>query len=79
LSAAGEKVLRSVRNLGDAGRSGAALPAHVPERINVKEIRRKLGRSQSQFAASFGFRLDAVQNREQGLRRPEGAARPSSR
>jgi putative transcriptional regulator len=30
--------------------------------------------SQAQFAASFGFGLDAVQNWEQG-RRPEGAAR----
>jgi putative transcriptional regulator len=31
--------------------------------------------SQRQFAASFGFGLDAVQNWEQGRRRPEGAAR----
>ena len=30
--------------------------------------------SQAQFAASFGFGLDAVQNWEQGRRRPEGAA-----
>jgi putative transcriptional regulator len=29
--------------------------------------------SQAQFAASFGFGLDAVQNWEQGRRRPEGA------
>ena len=55
-------------------RSGAALPFHVPERIDVKAIRAKLGMSQAQVAASFGFGLDAVQNREQGRRRPEGAA-----
>jgi putative transcriptional regulator len=58
---------------------GEADPAtyhvHVPAEIDVKAIRRKLGMSQAQFAASFGFALDAVQNWEQGRRRPEGAAR----
>ena len=58
---------------------GEADPAtyriHVPDEVDVKAIRRKLGMSQAQFAASFGFGLDAVQNWEQGRRRPEGAAR----
>jgi putative transcriptional regulator len=48
---------------------------HVPDQIDVRAIRRKLGMSQRQFAASFGFELDTVQNWEQGRRRPEGAAR----
>jgi putative transcriptional regulator len=48
---------------------------HVPAEIDVKAIRRKLGMSQAQFAASFGFGLDAVRNWEQGRRRPEGPAR----
>ena len=38
-------------------------------------IRKQLGLSQAEFAARFGFKLDAVQNWEQGRRRPEGAAR----
>ena len=75
MSASGEKILRSVRNLRAAVRSGAALHVHVPDEIDVRSIRRKLGMSQRQFAASFGFGLDAVQNWEQGRRRPEGAAR----
>jgi putative transcriptional regulator len=58
---------------------GEADPAtyrvHVPAEVDVRAIRRKLGMSQAQFAASFGFGLDAVQNWEQGRRRPEGAAR----
>jgi putative transcriptional regulator len=58
---------------------GEADPAtyrvHVPDEIDVRAVRRKLGMSQRQFAASFGFGLDAVQNWEQGRRRPEGAAR----
>ena len=48
---------------------------HVPDEIDIRAIRNKLGMSQRQFAASFGFGLDAVQNWEQGRRRPEGAAR----
>ena len=58
---------------------GEADPAthrvHVPAEVDVKAIRRKLGMTQAEFARSFGFGLDAVQNWEQGRRRPEGAAR----
>ena len=43
--------------------------------MDLKAIRRKLGMSQAQFARSLGFALDAMQSREQGRRRPEGAAR----
>jgi putative transcriptional regulator len=38
-------------------------------------IRKGLGLSQAEFAERFDFKLDAVQNWEQGRRRPEGAAR----
>jgi putative transcriptional regulator len=48
---------------------------HAPAEVDVKAIRRKLGMTQARFAASFGFGLAAVQNWEQGRRRPEGAAR----
>jgi putative transcriptional regulator len=75
MSEAGEKILGSVRSLRAAVRSGAPLTVHVPDQVDVKAIRKKLGMSQRQFAASFGFGLDAVQNWEQGRRRPEGAAR----
>ena len=75
MSAAGDQILRSVRSLRAAVRAGAALPVHVPAEVDVRAIRRKLGMSQAQFAAAFGFGLDAVQNWEQGRRRPEGAAR----
>jgi len=49
--------------------------AHVPEEVDVAAIRKSLGLSQAEFALRFGFKLDAVQNWEQGRRRPEGAAR----
>ena len=75
MSAAGDKILRSVRNLRAAVQAGAPLRVHVPFEVDVKAIRRKLGMTQAEFARSFGFGLDAVQNWEQGRRRPEGAAR----
>ncbi|MGH7060681.1 MAG: helix-turn-helix domain-containing protein [Stellaceae bacterium] len=43
--------------------------------IHVTAIRAQLGLSQREFAARFGFKLDALQNWEQGRRRPDGAAR----
>lgn len=75
MSVAGDQILRSVRSLRAAVRSGAELAVHVPDEVDVRAIRKKLGMSQAQFAAAFGFGLDAVQNWEQGRRRPEGAAR----
>ena len=48
---------------------------HVPAEVDVKAIRRRLGMTHAEFAQDSGFALDAVQNWEQGRRRPEGAAR----
>lgn len=48
---------------------------HVPARVNVAAIRRKLGMSQAAFAARFGFSIKNVQNWEQGSRQPKGPAR----
>ncbi len=48
---------------------------HVPARVNVVAIRRKLGMTQATFAARFGFSVQNVRNWEQGSRQPEGPAR----
>jgi putative transcriptional regulator len=77
MSAAGEKILGSIREARAIlrGESAGELIVHVPPAVDVKALRRKLGMSQSRFAASFGFGLAAVQSWEQGRRRPEGPAR----
>jgi putative transcriptional regulator len=49
--------------------------AHVPERVNVKRIRQRLGLSQEAFAQTYGFALSAVRDWEQGRRKPERSAR----
>src|SRR5437660_3882889 len=43
--------------------------------IDVRAVRRRLGLSQSQFAAKFGFQPATVKNWEQGRTRPDGPAR----
>ncbi len=48
---------------------------YVPETMDVKKIRARLGLSQEAFAATYGFALSAVRDWEQGRRRPERSAR----
>ncbi len=76
MSKGGQSILRGARqalNYARGAREGFI--AHVPEEIDVAAIRKRLGLSQGEFAARFGFKLDAGQNWEQGRRRPDGAAR----
>lgn len=42
---------------------------------DVRAIRQRLGLSQQQFAARFGFSVETIRNYEQGHRKPRGAAR----
>ena len=46
-----------------------------PQRLDVRAIRRRLGLSQVQFAARFGFSVETIRNYEQGHRAPTGPAR----
>ena len=48
---------------------------HIPESIDVKAIRKKMGLSQSSFANNFGLSVYALRNWEQGKRQPDPAAR----
>jgi putative transcriptional regulator len=76
MSKAAQSILRGARQAlayAKGEREGAV--AHVPEQVDVASIRKRLGLSQGEFAARFGFKLDALQNWEQGRRRPEGPAR----
>lgn len=76
MSKSGQSILRGARQaLAYAHGTRDGFAAHVPETVDVAAIRKRLGLSQADFAARFGFKLDAIQNWEQGRRRPEGAAR----
>jgi putative transcriptional regulator len=49
--------------------------AHVPQEVNVKAIRNRLGMTQARFSNTFGFSLDAIKHWEGGRRSPEASAR----
>lgn len=76
MSKAGESILRGAREaLAYARGAREGFVAHVPEEVDVKAIRTRLGVSQAKFATEFGFALDAVRNWEQGRRQPDLSAR----
>ena len=76
MSQAGESILKGARQaLAYARGAREGFIAHVPEEIDVTAIRTRLGLSQVEFAERFGFKLDALQNWEQGRRHPDPAAR----
>lgn len=76
MSKAGESILRGARQaLAYAKGERDGFVAHVPEVLDVKAIRSRLGLTQAAFAARFGFDLRAVENWEQGRRQPERPAR----
>ena len=56
---------------------GDSRPAklHVPTQIDVRVIREKLGQSQEEFAATFGFSLNQIRDWEQDRSRPIGGVR----
>lgn len=49
--------------------------AHVPQDVDVKAIRSRLGMTQARFSDTFGFSLDAIKHWEGGRRTPEAPAR----
>jgi putative transcriptional regulator len=71
-----QNLVRSVRQAGRI-RRGTLRPTRVFtfRPADVKSIRVKLGKSQSEFALMIGVSLATLQNWEQGRRMPEGPAR----
>lgn len=71
-----ENLVESVRQAGRIRRKEtepSRLAEYAP--VNVKEVRRRLGKSQSEFARMIGVSVSTLQNWEQGRRRPDGPAR----
>ena len=76
MTKAGESILRGAHQARDYARGEQdGFVAHVPEEVNVKSIRQRLGLSQAKFASQYGFGVDAIRNWEQGRRQPDLAAR----
>jgi putative transcriptional regulator len=71
-----DQLAASIRQAG-AIRRGEMKPGRVTEFApeDVREIRQRLGKSQSEFALMIGVSISTLQNWEQGRRVPEGPAR----
>lgn len=54
---------------------GQAHTVRVPNTVDIKAIRKRLGLTQVAFAQRYGFELSSIRNWEQGRRQPEGPAR----
>ncbi len=71
-----DELVRSVKQAGKIRRGqGKASRVWEFSPTDVRGIREKLAKSQSEFAYMIGVSVATLQNWEQGRRRPEGPAR----
>jgi putative transcriptional regulator len=54
--------------------SGAGIRVYRPHAVDVRELRQRLGMTQEQFAARFGFSVATLRHWERGDRAPAGPA-----
>lgn len=66
-----EEAVQYAKGEGDP----SAYRVHIPEKVDVKAIRKKLGMTQQEFASRFGFNVHTLRHWEHGIRQPEGPAR----
>src|SRR5437763_15485049 len=74
----GQEIITSLKE-AIAWAGGENVPVRVTTiqvlTIDVRAVRRRLGLSQSEFAARFGFQPATLRDWEQGRTRPDGTAR----
>lgn len=51
------------------------LKLHIPRKVDVSAVRRRMGLSQAAFSSRIGVSAGTLRNWEQGRRTPEGPAR----
>ncbi|MGA7221046.1 MAG: type II toxin-antitoxin system MqsA family antitoxin [Candidatus Sulfotelmatobacter sp.] len=75
---AGSRIIASLKEAVDWA-EGKDVPVRVTTvevpSIDVRSTRKRLGLSQAEFAARFGFQPATLRNWEQGRTRPDGPAR----
>lgn len=77
-SAAGRRLISALKEVIAHAEGKVALPMRyieIPENVDVKAIRSKLGLSQTEFSRRYALSQRSLQEWEQGRRRPEGAVR----
>ena len=74
----GKRLIKSAKTARKIAR-GEARPGtyrvHIPAEIDVAVVRKNLNLSQPDFAARYGFTVDAIRSYEQGRTNPTGPVR----
>lgn len=60
--------------IAHAAGEGAGVRIHRPQEVDVKALRTRIGLTQEQFAARFGFSTATLRHWERGDRTPRGPA-----
>lgn len=69
MSEPGSRILQGAREalaLAQGSVSQEGFGIHIPETVNVKEIRQKQGLTQKVFASTYGFSYGRIRDWEQG-------------
>jgi putative transcriptional regulator len=78
MSKLGKRLIRAAKEARSIAR-GEMKPStyriHLPDKIDVQSIRKRLKLSQAEFSARFGIPAGTLRDWEQGRRVPEGPAR----
>ena len=78
LSPLGKRVIQGLREAVAHARGEISLPVrhvYIPDRLDVKAVRKKTRLSQSEFAGRYGFRTQTLQEWEHGRSQPDSAVR----
>jgi len=74
-SAAYESIRQGLQEaIAHAQGDARGVRVHHPRTVDVKTVRAKVGMTQTQFAARFGFSAATLRHWERGDRRPRGPA-----
>ena len=75
MSEAYDRIEKSLRDaISFAEGKDIEVRVYKPSQVNVKEIRKRIGMTQPQFATAFGIGLGTLRHWERGDRQPKGAA-----
>lgn len=66
--------LRQAIAHGKGERDGAGVKLYRPQSVDVQALRQRVGMTQEQFAARFGFSVATLRHWERGDRAPAGPA-----
>lgn len=75
MSTAFESIKQGLQEaIAHAGGETSGVHVHRPRAVDVKAVRAKVGMTQEQFAARFGFSTATLRHWERGDRSPHGPA-----